>query len=65
MPPFKRAGARLTHLFDLGLKVPQLETLFQPLVSLLRIELQFMLLLMEKLQQFLHLSCQVNVFFTD
>lgn len=38
------------HLFDLCLEVPQLKALFESLMSLLRIELQFMLLLMEKLQ---------------
>jgi len=38
------------HLFDLGLQVPQLEALLQPLMGLLCVELQFVLLLMEKLQ---------------
>lgn len=38
------------HLLDLSLEVPQLEALLEPLMGLLRIELQLMLLLVEELQ---------------
>lgn len=46
-----------SDLLDLCLQVSELKALLQPLVRLISIELQLMLLLMKKFQQFLHLCC--------
>lgn len=49
------------HLLDLCLQVSQLDALLQVPAVLLGCQVQFLLLLMEKLQQVLHPCCHVNI----